>query len=89
MNKRIKKKKFKQYHKQFCHESYDYQQGWTKRKYAHYQCPKCGWDSLEADSDDMGMAKILWTTGGFYDYKFEAEYKCPVCGTVFSFIDGA
>ena len=50
MNKRIKKKKFKQYHMQFCHVSYAYERGWTKYKYSEsYQCPKCGWDSLDAD----------------------------------------
>lgn len=90
MNKRIKKKKFKQYHIQFCHVSYAYERGWTKYKYSEsYQCPKCGWDSLDADDEDMKMGKVLWKHGGFYDYECEVEYKCPVCGTVFSFIDGA
>ena len=89
MNKRIKKKKYKQYHRQFCHVSYAYKQRWTKDKYSDsYQCPKCGWDSLDADSANMKMAKILWNHGSFYDYEFEAEYKCPVCGTIFSYVDG-
>lgn len=77
MNKRIRKKHFKQYHKQFCHTPT-----------CSYQCPKCGWDSLQAD-EDCSLGKILWQTGGFTDYEFMVEYKCPVCGTVFSYVDGA
>ena len=87
MNKRIKKKRRKQYHKQFCHESFEYQHGYSKRKYAADQCPKCGWDSDQADTEYQ-MARILWRRGGFFDMQFEAEYTCPVCNTVFSFIDG-
>lgn len=87
MNKRIRKKKFKQYHKQFCHLDIGYEQGWSKRKFDSYQCPKCGWDSLDAD-EEMKLGKLLWQTGGFYDYSFEVEYKCPCCGTIFSYIDG-
>ncbi len=88
MNKRIKKKKFKQYHKQFCHESFAYRQGWTSNKYSEvYQCIECGWDSLEAD-EDMKLGHILWSTGGFYDLEFEVEYKCPVCGNIFRYCDG-
>lgn len=82
MNRRIEKKKFKQYHKQFCHDKRE------KGFLESWQCPKCGWDTLEAD-EEMEMGKIIWERGGFYDYEFEAEYKCPVCGTVFSFCDGA
>lgn len=49
---------------------------------------KCGWDSLSAD-DECRMGKTLWQRGGFYDFEFEVEYKCPVCGNVFSYVDGA
>lgn len=88
MNKRVRKKKYKQYHRQFCYESFPYRQGWTKDKYSDlYQCPNCGWDSL-ADGD-YKIGKVLWKHGGFYDYEFEIEYKCPVCGTIFSYVDGA
>lgn len=82
MNKRIKKKKFKQFQKQFCEPPF-YEKG-----YAEWQCKKCGWDSLSAD-DECKMGKILWQRGGFYDYGFEVEYKCPVCGSIFSYVDGA
>ena len=89
MNKSIRKKKFKQFQRIFCHEGYAYQQGWTKNKYSdEWQCPKCGWDSLDSDPN-CEMGKILWQHGGFYDYEFEVEYKCPVCGTTFSYMDGA
>lgn len=88
MNQRIKKKKFKEYHKQFCHTSHEYDLGWTKDKYSNdTQCPKCGWDSLDAD-ENLEMGTILWKRGGFYDYSFEVEYKCPLCRTIFSYIDG-
>ncbi len=89
LNKRIRKKKFKRYHKQFCHESFAYRHGLTKNKYSESsQCSECGWDALEAD-EDMKLGHILWSRGGFYDYEFEVEYKCPVCGNVFSYCDGA
>lgn len=88
MNQRIKNKKLKQYHKQFCRG------GWNPKTFdydgtclAEWQCPKCGWDTLEAD-EEMAMGKILWSRGDFYDYEFEIEYKCPVCGTVFSYCEG-
>ena len=79
MNKRIRKKRFKNYHKRFCHPS--------DKRYS-WQCPKCGWDSLEAD-ENCSLGRILWQRGGFTDYEFEIEYKCPVCGTIFSYVDGA
>jgi hypothetical protein len=89
MNKRIIKKKFKMYHRGFCHVSYDYERGLTTNKYSEpYQCPNCGWDSLNAD-EDLGLGKILWSSGGFYDYEFEIEYKCPCCNTVFNYVDGS
>lgn len=87
MNKRIKKKKIKQYNQLFCHLSYEYLHNMSRNKYCSYQCPNCGWDALEAD-EELKMGKVLWQTGDFYDYSFEVEYKCPCCGTVFSYIDG-
>lgn len=89
MNKRIKKKLYKKYHRKFCHVSWDYLHGYAKTQYSDSnQCPKCGWDALEADPD-LKSAKILWSRGSFTDYEFEAEYKCPLCGTVFRYRDGA
>ena len=76
MNKRQRKKNYKNYHKQFCYKPSD-----------SYQCPKCGWDSAIAD-EEIKLGKIISSRGGFYDYYFEVEYKCPVCGTVFSYTDG-
>lgn len=77
MNKRQKKKRWKEYHKQFCRKDTKYD--WC--------CPNCGWDSLDAD-EEIHMGRIVWQYGSFYDYSFEVEYKCPVCGTVFSYVDG-
>lgn len=82
MNKRIKKKKFKLFQRQFCEPPF-----YGNKGYAEWQCDKCGWDSLDADQECL-MGKILWHMGGFYDYQFEVEYKCPVCGNVFSYVDG-
>ena len=79
MNKRIKKKKFKQFREPPFYE---------EKGYAEWQCKRCGWDSLSAD-DECRMGKILWKHGGFCDYEFEVEYKCPVCGSIFSYVDGA
>lgn len=77
MNKRIQKKKILQKHRKYCHPE----------KISTYQCPKCGWDSAEADPD-LEMGRILWQCGGLYDLEFCVEYICPVCRTVFSYEDG-
>ncbi|RDU25043.1 hypothetical protein [Anaerosacchariphilus polymeriproducens] len=87
MNKRQKKKIIRNYHRQFCHVSYWNKKDKYRQKYYNYQCPKCGWDSIDAD-EDIVLGNILWQQGGFYDYQFEVEYKCPVCNTVFSYVDG-
>ena len=88
MRARQKKKNFKNYHRQFCHTSWEYEQGYSKNKYSEStQCPNCGWDSLMAD-ENLEMGKILWSHGGFYDHEFEVEYRCPLCGTTFSYVDG-
>lgn len=90
MNRRIKKKRFKMYHKQFCHPSWHYKMGLVKRpkdQLDPYQCPKCCWDSLDAD-EDLELGRILWWYNGYEGSSFEIEYKCPVCGTVFSYEDG-
>lgn len=84
MNKRIKKKKIKRFHRRFC--SPPFYDG-KRYRYQEYQCDRCGWDSLDADPDCQ-FGKILWQSGGFYDLEFEVEYKCPVCGNVFSYMDG-
>lgn len=76
MNKRQKKKNIKNFHKQFCHKIA-----------GSDQCPKCGWDAVLADPD-LQMGSVLWRRGGFYDLEFEVGYKCPVCGTEFSYLDG-
>lgn len=77
MNKRQRKKSNKNFHKQFC----------CRVIKESNQCPKCGWDAVMADPD-LQLGRILWRRGGFYDLEFEVEYKCPVCGTVFSYMDG-
>lgn len=76
MNKRIKKKKFKEYHKTFCSESNS----------SEWECPKCNWDSLSAD-DDMKLADKTETHYGYFTNDFEVFYTCPVCNTKFSYWD--
>lgn len=76
MNKRTKKKKFKQHHKQFCYPI----------KY-EFQCPKCGWDSIEADEDGK-IGEILWEQYYPDGMDYEIKYKCPLCGTEFGYVDG-
>lgn len=76
MNKRIKKKKIIQYHKKFCYP----------RLY-EFQCPKCGWDSMEADKGGK-IGKILWEQYYPDGMDYEVSYKCPVCGTEFNYVDG-
>ena len=84
MNRRLKKKKYKQFQKQFCEPPF-----YGKRGYAGWQCNKCGWNSLAADQDH-NMGYLLDTTERYFDfgYDYEIEYICPVCGNVFSYIDG-
>lgn len=77
MRKRIRKKKFLEKQKKYCHPE----------EPSMYRCSKCGWDAVEADPD-LEMGRILWQRGGFYDLDFCVEYQCPICKTTFCFEDG-
>lgn len=72
MNKRIKKKKLKNYHKRFCNDGIE-----------DYNCPKCSWDSIDAD-DYLELAKNVVK---YPDGSFEVKYNCPICNTEFEYWD--
>lgn len=79
MNKRIKKKKFKEYHKRFCNDLFENEDN-------DWECPKCHWDSLDADEEMKLIDKIEYDYGYLHS-RFELFYTCPVCNTKFSYWD--
>lgn len=66
----------------------------TEEEYSDWQCPKCGWDAENGDSDpEAGQVRYdekRYNPGaaiehGGYCYDWVEHWTCQECGTEFEF----